>query len=59
MGLAMDGMRGAIELHMRAGDAVIFVDSLAHGSVRRSKPVGTHQHSHHRAVSTDCRVIMN
>ena len=31
-------MVGATEIHMRAGDAAVFVDSLAHGSVRRSNP---------------------
>lgn len=42
MGLAMDGMQGAIEVHMEAGDVVVFVDSLAHGSVRRTNLTGTH-----------------
>ena len=58
MGLAMDGMRAAIELHMQAGDAVAFVDSLAHGSVRRSNSAGTHHNYHHRSVSIDHRVIV-
>lgn len=40
MGLAMDGMDGAVEVHMEAGDAAVFVDSLAHGSVRRTNPDG-------------------
>ena len=31
-------MAGAVELHMRAGDAAVFVDSIAHGSVRRINP---------------------
>ena len=35
MGTAMDGMLGGVELHMQAGDAALFVDALAHGSVAR------------------------
>ena len=36
--VAMDDgglMVGATEIHMRAGDAAVFADSLAHGSVRQ------------------------
>ena len=27
-----------VDLHMKAGDAAVFVDSIAHGSVRRTNP---------------------
>lgn len=30
-----DGMEGAIEVHMEAGDALLFVDACCHGSARR------------------------
>lgn len=32
---AVDGVEGAIELQMEAGDALLFVDCLSHGSARR------------------------
>lgn len=32
---ALDGVEGAIELHMEAGDVLLFVDCLSHGSARR------------------------
>jgi ectoine hydroxylase-related dioxygenase (phytanoyl-CoA dioxygenase family) len=32
----MDNVAGAIEMHMRAGDAVLFVDALAHGAAMRT-----------------------
>ncbi len=32
---SMDGIEGAIEVHLDAGDALIFVDSLMHGSAAR------------------------
>lgn len=35
-GGSVDGVTGAIELHMKAGDAVLFVDSICHGSARRT-----------------------
>ena len=31
-----DGLLGAIEVHMKAGDALLFVDSMMHGSARRT-----------------------
>ena len=30
-----DGMEGAIEVHLNAGDALLFVDAIAHGSAKR------------------------
>lgn len=32
---AVDGVEGAIEVHMKAGDALLFVDAIAHGSAAR------------------------
>lgn len=32
---SLDGLEGAIEIHMQAGDALLFVDAIAHGSARR------------------------
>lgn len=37
-GGSVDGAPGAIEVHLNAGDALVFVDSLAHGSARRVNP---------------------
>ena len=37
MDTSMDGVEASIEIHMRAGDAILFVDSLAHGSARRTR----------------------
>lgn len=34
-GGSVDGVEGAIEVHMKAGDAILFVDSICHGSARR------------------------
>ncbi len=34
-GGSVDGIAGAVEVHMRAGDALVFVDSLCHGSAKR------------------------
>lgn len=34
-GGSADDVEGAIEIHMNAGDALLFVDSLCHGSARR------------------------
>ena len=31
-----EGLEGAVELQMRAGDALVFVDGLAHGSAKRA-----------------------
>lgn len=32
---AVDGMEGAIEVHMEAGDSLLFVDAISHGSAKR------------------------
>jgi ectoine hydroxylase-related dioxygenase (phytanoyl-CoA dioxygenase family) len=37
-GGSVDGVEGAIEVHMKAGDAIIFVDSTCHGSAKRVNP---------------------
>ena len=34
-GASVDGVEGAIEVHLAAGDAILFVDALSHGSARR------------------------
>ena len=34
-GGSADGVTGAVELHMKAGDVVLFVDAICHGSARR------------------------
>ena len=34
----MDGVLGAVELHMEAGDLLLFVDCLTHGAARRTNP---------------------
>ena len=36
--IAMDGVVGAIECHLQKGDALLFVDAIAHGSARRTNP---------------------
>lgn len=33
-----DGLQGAIEVHMNAGDVLLFVDAICHGSARRVNP---------------------
>ncbi len=33
---SVDGAEGAVEVHMKAGDALLFVDAICHGSARRS-----------------------
>ncbi|MDE0608503.1 MAG: phytanoyl-CoA dioxygenase family protein [Anaerolineaceae bacterium] len=33
---SVDGVTGAIEVHLAAGDALLFVDAIMHGSARRS-----------------------
>jgi hypothetical protein len=35
---SVDDVEGAIEVHMKAGDALCFVDAMAHGSARRVNP---------------------
>lgn len=37
---SMDGIEGAIEAHLEKGDALLFVDAIAHGSARRTNPEG-------------------
>jgi hypothetical protein len=37
-GASAQGIEGAIEVHMKAGDALLFVDGLSHGSARRENP---------------------
>jgi hypothetical protein len=37
-GASVDGIAGAIEIQMRAGDALLFVDALSHGSAKRVNP---------------------
>ncbi len=38
VGGSVDGIEEAVEVHMQAGDALIFVDALCHGSARRVTP---------------------
>ena len=38
--ISIDGVAGAIECHLKTGDALLFVDAIAHGSARRTKPDG-------------------
>ncbi|GAB4445449.1 MAG: hypothetical protein Kow00120_15460 [Anaerolineae bacterium] len=35
---SVDNVAGAIEVHMRAGDALLFVDAISHGSAKRTNP---------------------
>jgi hypothetical protein len=37
-GASVEGTAGAIEVPMKAGDAILFVDAIAHGSAKRSNP---------------------
>ncbi|MCB0126227.1 MAG: phytanoyl-CoA dioxygenase family protein [Caldilineaceae bacterium] len=37
-GASVDGTTGAIEVNMKAGDALLFVDSISHGSAKRTTP---------------------
>jgi len=37
-GASVDDTAGAIEVHTRAGDAILFVDGICHGSARRVNP---------------------
>lgn len=39
-GARMDTLEGAIPVHMKAGDAVLFVDGLMHGGSSRTNPEG-------------------
>jgi hypothetical protein len=32
---SVDGIEGAIEIYMKAGDALLFVDGISHGSAKR------------------------
>lgn len=34
----VEGIEGAVEIQMNAGDALLFVDGISHGSARRSNP---------------------
>ncbi len=34
----MDAMPGAVEVHLKKGDAILFVDALAHGASTRTNP---------------------
>jgi hypothetical protein len=34
-GASVDGIEGAVEIQMKAGDALLFVDALSHGSAKR------------------------
>jgi hypothetical protein len=36
--VSTDGVEGAIECHLEKGDALLFVDAIAHGSARRTNP---------------------
>ncbi len=36
--VSVDNVIGAVEVHMKAGDALLFVDALSHGSARRVNP---------------------
>jgi ectoine hydroxylase-related dioxygenase (phytanoyl-CoA dioxygenase family) len=35
---SVDGVTGAMEVHMKAGDALLFVDAIMHGSAERTNP---------------------
>ena len=37
-GATVEGTEGAVEVHIAAGDALVFVDGISHGSARRSNP---------------------
>ena len=34
-GASVEGIEGAVEVHMQAGDVILFVDGICHGSARR------------------------
>jgi len=35
---SVDGIYGATEVHMQAGDVLLFVDAISHGSAKRVNP---------------------
>ena len=35
---SVDGITGAVEVHLAPGDAILFVDAIMHGSARRTNP---------------------
>lgn len=35
---SVDGITGAVEVHLEAGDAILFVDAIMHGSAERKNP---------------------
>ena len=37
-GASLDETEGAVEVHMQAGDALLFVDAICHGSAKRVNP---------------------
>lgn len=37
-GTSVDGITGAVEVHLNAGDAILFVDAIMHGSAKRTNP---------------------
>lgn len=37
-GGSVDAVEGAVEIQMKAGDALLFVDAICHGSARRANP---------------------
>jgi hypothetical protein len=37
-GASGDGLEGAIEVHLNAGDVLIFTDAICHGSAKRTNP---------------------
>jgi hypothetical protein len=37
-GTSVDGITGAVEVHLQAGDAILFVDAIMHGSAERTNP---------------------
>ena len=38
VGATVEGIEGAVEIQMKAGDALLFVDGAAHGSAKRTNP---------------------
>jgi hypothetical protein len=35
---SVDGVEGAVSCYMKAGDALLFVDAISHGSAERTNP---------------------
>jgi len=35
---SVDGIEGAVEVHLKAGEAILFVDAISHGSAKRVNP---------------------